>query len=210
MMMKRVAVVVSLLLISLTIINAYKGFTCIRSLKVIQKPSTTSLDTSIVDSIFDSSLQPAAASVAIASVKHEEYLIEQSIISNSNTPIQEINDNNFIDIVNTKNNDSNTLSVVLFTTHWCSPCMSMCDTLIKDVIPKYNNKNVHFYTLNTDYNSATTSKYSVRSIPSVIMFKNGKVTSEIIGNVHESLIGEQIDRHSIDASSVSIPILSPQ
>ncbi len=120
------------------------------------------------------------------------------IMDNGNVNIEELNDDNFVIKMNENNNGA--LSVVLFTSDWCGPCNTM-DGIYKSEILSYvrNNKkggNVKMFSCNTDANQASCQVFMVRSIPTIIMFRDGEIVSEIIGSVDSSIVTEQINKYS--------------
>jgi thioredoxin 1 len=106
--------------------------------------------------------------------------------------IKEISDSTFVENVI----QSKGLAVCLFTSSWCSPCRDMRNTILSEVLPKF--KATHFLELNTDYNCEAVAELGVRSIPSVLLFKDGQLVSDIVGNVAANVLNEQITKHSQD------------
>ena len=113
----------------------------------------------------------------------------------NNNNFFELNDDNLVDIVS--NNPDSTLSILFFKADWAGPCNNLKNTLMNDVMPIAADS-VSFYTVDTDHNEVSTQMFSVRSIPTIVMFRNGKIVSEIIGNVDKDIIKEQIERHSLN------------
>ena len=85
------------------------------------------------------------------------------------------------------------LSVVFFTSSWCAPCKKAYGALLGQA-GKHQTK-AKFFVLDTDDNSDAPAEFNVRSIPSVLLIKNKKVVSEIVGLVEPELIGTQILKH---------------
>ena len=69
--------------------------------------------------------------------------------------------------------------LVDFWAPWCGPCR-MVAPIVEELADEYSGK-VRFFKLNTDYNMETTSKYGIRSIPTLLVFKSGEIVEQIIG-----------------------------
>ena len=82
--------------------------------------------------------------------------------------------------------------VVDFWAEWCGPCKMLAPT-IDSIAEKYNGK-VNVGKLNVDNSSAIAQKYGVRSIPNVMIFADGIVKEQVVGNVPESDISSLLDK----------------
>ncbi len=69
--------------------------------------------------------------------------------------------------------------VVDFWAPWCGPC-KMVSPIIEELAKEYNGK-VAVGKLNVDDNPETAGQYSVMSIPTVMIFKNGKPVQSMVG-----------------------------
>ena len=85
-------------------------------------------------------------------------------------------------------NDSNFDQTVLqaekpvlvdFWAPWCGPCL-MIAPILDELAKEYNGK-ISVVRMDVDQNPKTASKYSIMSIPTLIIFKNGKPFSHIVG-----------------------------
>lgn len=74
--------------------------------------------------------------------------------------------------------------LVDFWATWCAPCKAIAP-LIDAVAADYSGK-VKVGKVNVDDNPATPGKYGVRGIPTLILFKGGKVLDQVVGAVPKS------------------------
>ncbi|QOX77730.1 thioredoxin [Trichlorobacter lovleyi] len=74
--------------------------------------------------------------------------------------------------------------LVDFWATWCAPCKAIAP-LIDAVAADYAGK-VKVGKVNVDDNPATPGKYGVRGIPTLILFKGGKVIDQVVGAVPKS------------------------
>lgn len=82
--------------------------------------------------------------------------------------------------------------VVDFWAPWCGPCRAI-GPLMDEVSVTFNDK-VKFTKCNVDNNPVTPGKYSIRSIPTLIFFKDGNVFDQVIGIVAKSKIEDIINK----------------
>jgi thioredoxin 1 len=69
--------------------------------------------------------------------------------------------------------------LVDFWAPWCGPCR-MVAPIVEELANEYEGK-VSFFKLNVDDNPKIASKFGVMSIPTLIIFKNGQLASNIVG-----------------------------
>lgn len=74
--------------------------------------------------------------------------------------------------------------LVDFWATWCAPCKAIAP-LIDIVADEYAGR-VKVGKVNVDENQATPTKYNVRGIPTLILFKDGAVVDQIVGQVPKS------------------------
>jgi putative thioredoxin len=83
--------------------------------------------------------------------------------------------------------------VVDFWASWCPPCKLLSPVLSK-IAKEYQGKFL-LVKVNVDENPELAEKYQIFSIPSVKMFKNGKIVDEFLGAIPESLIRRWLDKN---------------
>lgn len=71
------------------------------------------------------------------------------------------------------------LKIVDFWAVWCAPCRLVAP-LMDSMAAEYAGR-VKFGKLNVDENKATSARYAIRSIPTIMFFRNGKPVDSIIG-----------------------------
>ena len=81
--------------------------------------------------------------------------------------------------------------LVDFWAEWCGPCKMLTPT-INEIADEYKETAV-IGKLNVDQNPSIASEYGIRSIPSLLFFKKGKVQSQIVGGVSKSEIKKTLD-----------------
>jgi thioredoxin 1 len=83
-------------------------------------------------------------------------------------------------------------ALIDFWATWCAPCKAIAP-IVEEMAAKYDGK-LKVCKMNVDDNQSTPGKYGVRSIPTLILFKNGEVADQVIGAVSKSHIEDFIDR----------------
>lgn len=82
--------------------------------------------------------------------------------------------------------------LVDFWAEWCGPCKMIAPAL-DELAATYDGK-VKIAKVNVDHNRATAMKYHVRSIPMLLLFKNGQVQATQIGAVGKAQLSQMIDK----------------
>ncbi len=82
--------------------------------------------------------------------------------------------------------------VVDFWAPWCGPCRAI-GPLMEEIAVTFNDK-VKFTKCNVDGNPATPGKYGIRSIPTLMFFKQGNVVDQVIGIVPKTKLEEIINK----------------
>lgn len=78
-----------------------------------------------------------------------------------------------------------------FWAEWCGPC-KMIGPLLVELSEEYADK-VKMVKLNVDENNNTAIQYAVRSIPTLILFKDGQVQAQHIGAAAKGQLKQFID-----------------
>ena len=81
--------------------------------------------------------------------------------------------------------------LVDFWAEWCGPC-KMIAPAIEELAEAYEGK-VKIGKLDVDSNLQVSTKYNIRSIPSLLIFHNGEIADTIIGTVPKSEISKRLD-----------------
>ncbi len=87
--------------------------------------------------------------------------------------VQEINDSNFADTV------KEGVVMVDFWAPWCAPCR-MVAPVLDELSVEYEGQ-LKIVKLNVDENPKVAQQYSVTSIPTLIIFKNGELAERTVG-----------------------------
>ena len=90
------------------------------------------------------------------------------------------------------------LAIVDFWATWCGPCR-MIAPILEQLSTDYEGK-VKVTKLDVDANIKTGSRFNVRSIPTLLFFKNGKVVDQIIGAVPKPHIEAKLKQHAVVAA----------
>ncbi len=94
------------------------------------------------------------------------------------------------DDFNTLIADSDVPVVVDFWAEWCGPCKQMAPHL--DAVAGDMDGKVKVAKLNVDDNPMTAGQYGVRGLPTLMLFKDGKVTATHLGAMSKQRIAEWI------------------
>ena len=101
----------------------------------------------------------------------------------------EITDSNF----ETEVISSDIPVLIDFWAVWCGPC-KMVAPVVEDVAGEYVGK-LKVGKLDVDNNRQTAMNYGIRSIPTLLVFKDGKVVEQIVGAVSKSHLIDKIEPH---------------
>jgi len=103
------------------------------------------------------------------------------------TPI-EVTDSTFNEVIR-----KNPLVVIDCWAAWCAPCR-MIAPVVEELAGDYKGKIV-FGKLNVDSNMETAGEYGIMSIPTLLVFKNGRLVDQIIGALPRVRLESKITKH---------------
>lgn len=116
-----------------------------------------------------------------------ERMMKRDINQMPNKPLK-VTDENFDEIISKYR-----LVVVDFWAPWCGPCRMVAPVIEK--LAKEMKGDVVFAKLNTDENSRTAMKFRIMSIPTLIIFKEGKMVDRVVGALPADMLKEWIERY---------------
>ena len=76
--------------------------------------------------------------------------------------------------------------VVDFGAEWCGPC-KVLDPILEEIAAENKDK-VKIYKMNIDENPMTPQKYGIRGIPTIMIFKDGKLTDTKVGSLPKTAL----------------------
>ena len=81
--------------------------------------------------------------------------------------------------------------LVDFWADWCAPC-KMIAPMVEDLANEYDGK-VTFVKVDVDSNPETSIKFGIRSIPTLLLFKDGKPVDQVIGAVPKAVLKSRLE-----------------
>jgi thioredoxin 1 len=86
------------------------------------------------------------------------------------------------------------LTIVDFWATWCGPCRLVAP-MVEQLAEEYGDSGLSVRKLDVDGNPRTASRFAVRSIPSVLFFKDGELVDRVIGAVPKPHLEEKVVQH---------------
>ena len=87
--------------------------------------------------------------------------------------------------------EAETPVLVDFWAEWCAPC-KMVAPVIHELANEYEGR-VKFTRVDVDDSPETAAKYGIRSIPTLLVFKNGLPVDQVVGAVPKAVIKKRLD-----------------
>ncbi|HYK97416.1 MAG TPA: thioredoxin [Candidatus Acidoferrales bacterium] len=88
---------------------------------------------------------------------------------------------------------SDTPVLVDFWATWCGPCR-MVAPILEEIANEQSDK-IKVVKLDVDANPVTAGRFGVRSIPTMILFKNGRETQRLVGYMPKERLLQQLNPH---------------
>jgi len=104
-----------------------------------------------------------------------------------------ITDDNFEEVVL----KSDKPVLVDFWATWCGPCLMMAPVI--DELAEENQESAVIGKLDVDANPEMAAKFGIRSIPTMLFFKNGEVAEKVIGASSKADLQKKIDKIAVTA-----------
>ena len=99
-----------------------------------------------------------------------------------------------IKVTNSTYNDFISSGIVLLDikTEWCGPCKAL-SPIIDELADEYTN--VKIGKMDSDENSETTQELGIRSIPTILVYKDGMIVEKHVGGASKAQLKSLIDKH---------------
>jgi len=80
-----------------------------------------------------------------------------------------------------------------FWAEWCGPC-KMIAPVVEELANEYQGK-LKVGKIDVDSNQNVAGQYGIRSIPTLLVFKGGRVVDQIVGAVPKKILAEKVSKH---------------
>jgi thioredoxin 1 len=111
-----------------------------------------------------------------------------------NANVVELTDQNFADVTGAAG-----LSMVDFWAVWCGPCRLVAP-FVEQIADEYQGQ-VTVGKLDVDANQRVATQFNVRSIPTILFFKEGKLVDQVVGAVPKAALESKVKQHLNGAAS---------
>jgi thioredoxin 1 len=102
---------------------------------------------------------------------------------------KEITDNNFNETVI----QSDQVALLDFWAQWCGPCRAIAP-IIEELYTEYEGKAV-IGKVDVDVNQEIAMQYNIRSIPTILIIKNGEVVDRHVGSTTKAVLKAKLDKY---------------
>ena len=102
----------------------------------------------------------------------------------------EVTDLNFGDEIE----GSSGLTIIDFWPAWCGPCR-MVAPIVAELAEDFSEQGLRVGKLDVDTNPQTASKFGIRSIPSILFFKDGNHIDTVVGAVPKPFLEAKVNEH---------------
>jgi thioredoxin 1 len=86
------------------------------------------------------------------------------------------------------------VAMVDFWAAWCGPCR-LVGPFVDQIATEYQDQGVLVGKVDVDQNPRITAQFGVRSIPSILFFKDGKLVDQVVGAVPKVQLENKIQQH---------------
>lgn len=83
--------------------------------------------------------------------------------------------------------------IVDFWAEWCGPCRMMAHA-VETLADEYAGR-AKVGKLNVDENQSVTARFSIRSIPTLLLFKDGQIREQLVGATSKENLSKLLDKH---------------
>ena len=83
--------------------------------------------------------------------------------------------------------------LVDFWAEWCAPCRMMAPA-VEAIAAEYADR-VKVGKLDVDENQSVTSRYQIRSIPTLLLFKSGEVQEQYVGVTSKDMLARMLEKY---------------
>jgi len=83
--------------------------------------------------------------------------------------------------------------LVDFWAEWCAPCRMIAPT-VEAIASEYADR-AKVGKLNVDQNLDVTGRYSIRGIPTLLLFKGGQIQEQVVGATSKDVLTKLLDKH---------------